>query len=240
MQKPQINAKQALDLAQRFFGQAFDGAEALLGYDDANWLLTTASGPMSCFTSSQALPPCQQHGQRSRHCHPAPPTHAHVGNKAVLKVVNSMDSAAPGFCEAQGALLDFLAGQRGLPVPRPLPVLSEAAATAAPTGSGSGSGCGAPRPRFTAYIQGTDPSLIHAVRMLSFLPGELVRSCSEQGPGLYHSIGAFVGRLDQALAAFDAPPLHREHPWNLDCLPATWLTARPALAAASLPPSVDL
>lgn len=56
----------------------------------------------------------------------------------------------------------------------------------------------------------------HAVRLLSFLPGELF-SAAAKTPQLLESLGRFMGRLAQALRGFGHPGAHRpSFLWNLD------------------------
>lgn len=57
---------------------------------------------------------------------------------------------------------------------------------------------------------------VHAVRLLTYLPGRLFSEV-EKTPVLLGSLGAFVGRLTAALMGFGHPVAHRvEFLWNLD------------------------
>ena len=55
----------------------------------------------------------------------------------------------------------------------------------------------------------------HLVRLLSYVPGHLLADVSPHTPELLESVGAFFGRLDQALAGFSHPALRRELQWDL-------------------------
>ena len=56
----------------------------------------------------------------------------------------------------------------------------------------------------------------HAVRLLTYLPGQLFSSASNT-PELLGSLGAFMGRLSAALRGFGHPAAHRSaFLWNLD------------------------
>ena len=56
----------------------------------------------------------------------------------------------------------------------------------------------------------------HAVRLLTYLPGELF-SAVENTPALLESLGGFMGRLSRALKGFGHPAAHRPgFLWNLD------------------------
>ncbi len=59
-------------------------------------------------------------------------------------------------------------------------------------------------------------SAIHAVRLLTYLPGRLLSSVAVT-PALLESLGGFMGRLSQALQGFGHPAAHRPgFLWNLD------------------------
>jgi hypothetical protein len=56
----------------------------------------------------------------------------------------------------------------------------------------------------------------HMVRLLSYLEGDLFSSAAKT-PGLFASLGAFMGRLSRALVGFGHPAAHRPgFMWNLD------------------------
>ncbi len=52
-------------------------------------------------------------------------------------------------------------------------------------------------------------------RLLTYLPGEPLAHTRPASAWLLRHIGAFLARLDAALADFDAPALHRTHLWDL-------------------------
>jgi 4-aminobutyrate aminotransferase-like enzyme/Ser/Thr protein kinase RdoA (MazF antagonist) len=56
---------------------------------------------------------------------------------------------------------------------------------------------------------------VHFVRLLTHVPGHLLADASPHTPDLLHSLGAFFGRLDLALAGFSHPALQRELQWDL-------------------------
>ena len=59
-------------------------------------------------------------------------------------------------------------------------------------------------------------SAAHAVRLFTYLPGQLFSSAVNT-PELLHSLGGFMGRLSQALRGFGHPASHRpDFLWNLD------------------------
>lgn len=53
-----------------------------------------------------------------------------------------------------------------------------------------------------------------AVRLLSWLPGELARG-QEPTPSQLHASGVMLGRLNRALSTFEHPAAHRSHAWDL-------------------------
>ncbi|RMH00963.1 MAG: aminotransferase class III-fold pyridoxal phosphate-dependent enzyme [Chloroflexi bacterium] len=59
------------------------------------------------------------------------------------------------------------------------------------------------------------------VRLLTFVPGQLWAETRPHSPALYHSLGRFLGELDNALAEFDHPAAHRSLKWNL--AEAAWI-----------------
>ncbi len=62
----------------------------------------------------------------------------------------------------------------------------------------------------------TTAKAAHAVRLLTYLPGELFSSTAKT-PELLGSLGAFMGRLGRALRGFGHPAAHRPpFLWNLD------------------------
>lgn len=57
--------------------------------------------------------------------------------------------------------------------------------------------------------------LEHHVRLFSYLPGIPLASLQTRPLNLIRSIGQFVAHLDQALAGFQHPAMHRKFLWNL-------------------------
>ncbi len=56
----------------------------------------------------------------------------------------------------------------------------------------------------------------HFVRLLTYLDGDLFARVNPHSPRLLHSLGRFLGRLDQALVGFDHPAAGRDLPWDLE------------------------
>ncbi|MBM3520142.1 MAG: aminotransferase class III-fold pyridoxal phosphate-dependent enzyme, partial [Alphaproteobacteria bacterium] len=115
------------------------------------------------------------------------PTGAHV-----LKISNSAED--PGFLDLQNAVLYHLAGtDPELGVQRLVPSLSGEKIIRWPGRTGD-----------------------HAVRVLTYLPGNLYSS-AKSSPELLASLGSFMGRLSRALKGFGHPAAHRcGFLWNLD------------------------
>ena len=55
----------------------------------------------------------------------------------------------------------------------------------------------------------------HFVRLLTYLPGEPLATCGDRTPSLLRDLGAFLARLDRALADFRHPAVQRDIPWSL-------------------------
>ncbi len=55
----------------------------------------------------------------------------------------------------------------------------------------------------------------HFVWAIEALPGKLMRNVSRRSPQLYEDVGRQLGALDQALASFDHPGIHRDFYWDL-------------------------
>lgn len=55
----------------------------------------------------------------------------------------------------------------------------------------------------------------HFVRLLTYLPGRFLAEVKPHSPALLHSLGAFLGRMDQALADFSHPAIRRELKWDI-------------------------
>ena len=77
-------------------------------------------------------------------------------------------------------------------------------------------------PRLRATTQGEQIGTAHGlhgsthfVRLLTCVPGHLLVDVGPHTPELLHSLGAYFGRLDRALADFVHPALKRELQWDL-------------------------
>jgi 4-aminobutyrate aminotransferase-like enzyme len=53
------------------------------------------------------------------------------------------------------------------------------------------------------------------VRLLTWLPGNLLADCEDRPAELHRAIGRMLGDLDSALSDFDHPAARREHEWDL-------------------------
>ena len=186
--RAEVTPEQAISLAETLFDCAASSAHPLAGYDDANFLLEgkawggASAGFLSFGMMGQLLhktimlPAVRKQLLWSVPPPPAPAPHhpskppwlstaAGPSGRFVLKVINSADSAAEGFSEAQSALMLFLA-DRGVAVPRALPLVAAAGGAA---------------PSYTAYIAGQQPGVKHAVRLLTYLPGTLLKDADQVG-----------------------------------------------------------
>ena len=56
---------------------------------------------------------------------------------------------------------------------------------------------------------------VRYVRLLSYLPGDLLVHVKPHSPELLGSVGRFLGRFSAAMATFDHPAAERELPWDL-------------------------
>jgi 4-aminobutyrate aminotransferase-like enzyme/Ser/Thr protein kinase RdoA (MazF antagonist) len=72
---------------------------------------------------------------------------------------------------------------------------------------------------------------VHAVRLLTYLPGKLFSS-AKKSPQLLTSLGSFMGRLSRAMQGFGHPVAHRpDFLWNLD----NTLAVKPWIADITTP-----
>ena len=127
----------------------------------------------------------------------------------MVKVHNAADSAAHGLLEAQDRVMELLA-RRGFPVNRPLPLLH----------------C----PDCIARLPLGPDGGVHAVRLLTWLPGTLLRDApAHRLAELAGGVGELLARVDAALLEHEGAGLAHEHDWNLACLPATYARLRPQL-----------
>ncbi len=81
------------------------------------------------------------------------------------------------------------------------------------------SGLAVPRPRRALHggeiVEVGGDGVRHLARVLSFLPGTFLVDEPRHTPQLLRSLGAFLGRLDRALAGFSHPSMHRDVVWDL-------------------------
>jgi len=55
----------------------------------------------------------------------------------------------------------------------------------------------------------------HYIRMVEYVPGELMKDLEKQTKGLINDLGSFLGRLDLALHGFEHPAARRSFPWDV-------------------------
>lgn len=55
----------------------------------------------------------------------------------------------------------------------------------------------------------------HHVWMVSYIPGQFISDLPAHPPALLESLGTFMGTLDQVLARFEHPAMHRNLSWDL-------------------------
>jgi Ser/Thr protein kinase RdoA (MazF antagonist) len=80
-------------------------------------------------------------------------------------------------------------------------------------------------------VDWTSSDGVHAVRLLTYLPGKLFSSV-KKSPQLLASLGAFMGRLSRAMQGFGHPVAHRpDFLWNLD----NTLAVKPWIADITTP-----
>ncbi len=110
----------------------------------------------------------------------------------VLKIANAAEDRS--VLELQNAVLKHLAHvDPGLGVPRLVPARSD-----------------------VDLFEHTEGAALHAVRLLTYLPGNLYSKVA-QTPQLGASLGTFMGRLSRALQGFGHPATHRPgFMWNHD------------------------
>lgn len=59
------------------------------------------------------------------------------------------------------------------------------------------------------------PGTAHHLWMVSFLPGAFVSDLKSHPPAFLYDLGAFLGKLDRALASFTHEGMHRDLQWDL-------------------------
>ncbi len=112
------------------------------------------------------------------------------GEKYVLKFANAAEEIA--LLEAQNQAMAHL-NHHGVTAPKIIP--STAGETITQIESQAGQ--------------------VHAVRLVSYLPGKPYGDVRRHSPELFHNLGAYLGRMDRALASFDHPAIQREFHWDL-------------------------
>ncbi|XP_066253630.1 hydroxylysine kinase [Euwallacea similis] len=113
----------------------------------------------------------------------------------VLKIVNSLDSKdKPGF-EAQTELLWFL-NQNGIRCPKPVVTKQQKSFG------------------IVSLVSGT-----HIVRLLEFIPGDILYKLENTNERLYFDIGVFTAKIDNVLQKFDHPAFHKYMQWCLGSAP---------------------
>lgn len=108
-----------------------------------------------------------------------------TGEKFVLKIANALESRA--LLEAQDAMLQHLRDRVSC-CPRVVPNVN-GELISSETG--------------------------HYVRLVTYLPGTPLAELSPHSPALLRAVGRQLGQLDQALADFDHPAVHRDFHWDL-------------------------
>ena len=112
---------------------------------------------------------------------------ATVGERYVLKISNRTEQRA--MLEAQNAAMRHVA-RRVTCCQRVLPTVA-------------------------GELIGVTPGSGHLIRLVTYLDGVPLAEISPRPPGLLHSLGRTLGRLDAALADFDHPAVHRDLHWDL-------------------------
>ncbi|XP_053620459.1 hydroxylysine kinase [Plodia interpunctella] len=120
-------------------------------------------------------------------------THSQHGY--VLKIMNSMDSQNVGVVEAQNEIMNFL-NARGVVCPKPVR-------------------------NVYGHLHSIETlnGQRHAVRLLEYVPGELLKDVPKT-EALFYQLGEFVANLDNKLQNFNHSGLvSREHIWMLTKVP---------------------
>ncbi|XP_028035392.1 hydroxylysine kinase isoform X2 [Bombyx mandarina] len=113
----------------------------------------------------------------------------------VLKIMNSIDSQNVGVVEAQNEIMNFLA-TRSVTCPKPVRNIFGHLHSIEDLGGKK-----------------------HAVRLLEYVPGELLKNCP-LSEALLYQLGEFVANLDNKLQNFNHSGLvSRQHMWMLSMVP---------------------
>ncbi|XP_046752306.1 hydroxylysine kinase [Diprion similis] len=116
----------------------------------------------------------------------------------VLKITNSLDSRKTEFVEGQTAMLDFLEAN-GIRAPKPVKNLKN---------------------RFYSLEIVGDGAEKHVVRLLTYIPGDLLHRHADPSDELLTDVGRFAAELDEALKRFHHPAYDQHRTlWMLSSVP---------------------
>lgn len=111
-----------------------------------------------------------------------------AGGRYVLKIANATEPRE--MLEAQNDAMAHVAADRVAFCPRVLPTIA-------------------------GDTIGVAPGDAHLVRLVTYVPGVPLAESGRRTPALLESLGRAIGRLDEALADFDHPAIHRDFHWDL-------------------------
>ncbi|XP_046628593.1 hydroxylysine kinase [Neodiprion virginianus] len=116
----------------------------------------------------------------------------------VLKITNSLDSRKTGFVEGQTAMLDFLE-ENGIRAPKPVKNLEN---------------------RYYSLELLGDGAEKHVVRLLTYIPGDILHRRADPPDELLADVGRFAAELDEALKKFHHPAYEQHRTlWMLNSVP---------------------
>ena len=118
------------------------------------------------------------------------------GGPFLLKVHNGVESSNAPVLEAQNAIMQHIKS-KGFDCP--IPILSK-------------------NGKYTEHTEAGSPPRRFAVRMLTWVDGRTMNSLEPSRDRLLQA-GEYLGRLQDALTAFDHPGCHREHLWDIRSTP---------------------
>lgn len=147
------------------------------------------------------------------------------GTEYTLKVHNGVESQMPSLLAAQSSIMRHL-NANGVPAPLPIRPTTTTTTTTT-TSSAANAAAGDPPERDWMFLElplkggaggavDGDATRRHAVRVLTWVPGVI----AEQSETVKHtrefmrSIGAFVGKISNALESFHHPGADRWHLWD--------------------------
>lgn len=171
--KPSLDTTAAKEILRKSWGLEASDITQLESYDDVNFKVTIPGKAPDAITSIYTL-----------------------------KIHNGVESEATDFLEAQGKMLDWLAGPKGVPhlkFPTEIPSLSGAAVQ-----------------KFPIPTATTGNSML-AVRLLKWVDGPVAVSVVDQSPTSLESTGHALSCLHTSLCdgGFSHTGLQREHMWDL-------------------------